>query len=95
MKRKKTFTKVWVSRLLVMGCIWITLSYVLAYLGKDQIAEQLSETVANVIISTILGYLCKSYFETKEEAKMKYLRERMHETEETIYEDKLETETYE
>lgn len=72
----RTFTKRWVSRLLWLGCIWISLSYVLAFLGSVQIAESLSSTVASVIIATILGYLCKSFFETREEEKLKYLREK-------------------
>ena len=74
-KPRATFTKKWVSALLLLGCIWITLSYVLAFLGAVQIAESLSSTVASVIIATILGYLCKSFFETREEEKLKYLRE--------------------
>ena len=73
---KKTFTKKWVSRLLWFGCIWISASYVLAFLGREQIAESLSETVAAVIIATILGYLCKAFFETREEELMKYKREK-------------------
>ena len=71
----KTFTKKWVSRLLLLGCIWITLSYVLAFMGAVQIAESLSSTVASVIIATILGYLCKAFFETREEERMKFKRE--------------------
>ena len=72
---KRTYTKTWVSRLLWFSCIWISLSYVLAFLGKEQIAESLSETVATVIIATMLGYLCKSFFETREEENLKYKRE--------------------
>lgn len=60
----QTFTKKWVNRLLYMGCIWITWSYILASFGKEAIAESLSETVANVIIATILGYMLKAFFET-------------------------------
>ena len=75
-KEKPTFTKRWVSRLLWLGCIWISLSYVLAFLGAVQIAESLSSTVASVIIATVLGYLCKSFFETREEERLKYKRER-------------------
>lgn len=75
-RKPTTFTKRWVSRLLWFGCIWITLSYVLALVGAVQIAESLSSTVATVIISTILGYLCKAFFETREEEKIKYLREK-------------------
>ncbi len=75
-RKNMTFSKVWVSRLLWFGCIWITLSYILAFIDRGQIAESLSSTVANVIIFTILGYLCKSFFETKEEEKVKYLRDK-------------------
>lgn len=74
--KNMTFSKTWVSRLLWLGCIWITLSYILAFFDKIQIAETLSGTVASVIIAVILGYLCKSFFETKEEEKLKYLREK-------------------
>lgn len=70
-----TTTKKWLSRLLCCSCVWITLSYVLAFFGHEQIAESLSETVATVIIATILGYLCKSFFETREEERLKYQRE--------------------
>ena len=63
-KSIKTFTKVWVGRLLWFGCLWITWSYILATLGKTDIAEALSQTVAKVIIATTLGYLLKAFFET-------------------------------
>ena len=74
--KKSTFTKKWVSRLLWLGCIWITLSYILAFRGAVQIAESLSSTVVSVMIATILGYLCKSFFETREEEKLKFEREK-------------------
>lgn len=75
-KKKPTYTKIWVSRLLWLGCIWITLSYILAFLDKVQIAESLSSTVASVIIATVLGYLCKAFFETREKEKLKYMRDK-------------------
>jgi hypothetical protein len=59
----QTFTKIWVNRLLWFGVTWITCSYILAFIGKESIAEALSQTVAEVIIATILGYLCKAFFE--------------------------------
>lgn len=70
-RNKNTFTKKWVSRLLWFGCVCISLSYALAFLGKEQIAESLSQTIATVVIATILGYLCKAFFETREEERMK------------------------
>lgn len=75
-KKETSFTKKWVSRLLWFGCLWVTLSYVLAFIGALQIAETLSSTVASVIIATILGYLCKAFFETREQEKLKYMREK-------------------
>jgi hypothetical protein len=65
----QTFTKKWVGRLLWFGCIWITWSYILATLGKTDIAEALSQTVAQVIIATTIGYLTKAFFETYSEKR--------------------------
>ena len=62
-----TFTKKMVIIILGVSILWVTLSYILAFMGKDYIAESLSSTVIQVDIATILGYLCKAYFETKEE----------------------------
>lgn len=70
----KTFTKIWVNRLLWFGCIWITWSYILATLGKTDIAEALSQTVAQVIIATTLGYLLKAFFETYSQKKNELIK---------------------
>lgn len=67
--RVDTFTKRWISRLLWFGCIWISLSYVLAFQGKYSIAETLSQTVCTTIIATTIGYLIKAFFETFFEKK--------------------------
>jgi hypothetical protein len=81
----RTFTKKWVNRLLWFGVIWITWSYILASFGKETIAEALSQTVAEVIIATVLGYLCKAFFETysqkKNELKEKEMKLNTSETE--------------
>lgn len=69
--RKKTFTKRAVKAILLIALADLQLSYVLAFLGREQIAETLSGDICNVIIGTIVGYLAKSYFETKEEEKNK------------------------
>ena len=73
---KTTFTKKWVNRLLWFGVIWISLSYLLAFLDRAQIAESLSSTVASVVIATTLGYLLKAFFETYCEKKNE-LREKL------------------
>lgn len=67
-KRQKkfvTFTKTWVPFILINAVIWVYLSYILAYLGREQIAENLSTQAIVSIISTISVYLIKSYLEKK------------------------------
>lgn len=91
-KQIHTFTKKWVSRLLWFGCIWISWSYVLASFDRVSIAETLSETVAKVIIATILGYLLKAFFETYSEKKNE-LREK--ELLNDIYEEENDDVDYE
>lgn len=70
----KTFTKKWVGRLMYIAVIDLQLSYLLAFLGREQIAEELSRTIVLEIIGVMLGYFGKSYFETREQEKVR-LRE--------------------
>lgn len=49
--------------------IWVTLSYVLAFMGRTEIAETLSGDVVKIVIATTLGYLLKAFFETYCEKK--------------------------
>ena len=58
-----TYTKSKVSLILGNAIVWVYLSYILAFLGKEDIAEQLSITVVKVIIYTFIPYLCKAFFE--------------------------------
>ena len=78
MKRKKkkarrssfsTFTKKWVSQLMYVAIFDIQLSYLLAFMGKEQIAETLSITVVTEIIGVMAVYFVKSFLETKEQEK--------------------------
>ena len=45
------------------GCAWVWCSYLLAYLGREQIAEQLSGKAVTEIIAVILAYAIKSLVE--------------------------------
>lgn len=67
----RTFTKKWVGRLMYIAVIDLQLSYILAFLGREQIAEELSRTIVIEIIGVMLGYFGKSYFETKEQEKVR------------------------
>ena len=72
----RTFTKRAVKAILFIDLLDLQLSYLLAFLGREQIAENLSSDITKVIIGTILGYLAKAFFETKEAEKV-----RLHEEE--------------
>ena len=69
-----TFTKKAVTAILEISLIDLQLSYVLAFMGKEQIAESLSSTIATTIIGVMIGYFAKSLFETFFEEREKRLR---------------------
>lgn len=70
----KTFTKRSVFLILVVSLIDLQLSYALAFMGKEQIAESLSSTIATTIIGVMVGYFLKALFETFFEEREKRLR---------------------
>lgn len=57
------FSKKLVWLFALNSVIWVYLSYMLAFLGKEQIAENLSEKVIIQIIGVTLIYCLKSLFE--------------------------------
>lgn len=75
-KRFRTFTKRAVKAILFIALLDLQLSYLLAFLGREQIAENLSSDITKVVIGTILGYLAKSFFETREEEKVRLEEQR-------------------
>lgn len=60
----ETYTKWAVTLVLTVALVDLQLSYILAFMGKEQIAESLSSTIAEVIVGVMLGYLAKALFET-------------------------------
>ena len=75
-----SFTKLWVGRLLIFFMACIASSYVLAFIGREQTLESLSQTVMTAGMAVFLGYLLKSFFETFSEEHNK-LKERLHNSE--------------
>lgn len=57
------FMKLLVGWMLGHATIWVYCTYVLAFLGKDSIAETLSGYVAVEILGTVFAYAVKSLFE--------------------------------
>jgi len=58
-----TTSKKLVWFLIINAVVWIYCSYLLAWFGREQIAESLSSNVCTVIIGGILGYLGTSTLE--------------------------------
>lgn len=73
--KKMTFTKIIVVVYSILFAAWVTLSYALAFMGRYEIAEELSSNVVIVGIAAILGYMLKAFFETRESEKIKLERE--------------------
>lgn len=67
----KTFTKRWLTIIMIFAIIDMQLTYVLAFLGKENIAEVLSQSIAIEIVAVFLIYCAKSFFGTKEAEKIK------------------------
>lgn len=59
----RSYTKNIVTFILVNAVIWVYLTYILAFMDKTAIAEQLSIVVVKVIIYTIMSYLVKALVE--------------------------------
>ena len=78
MKNKKiTYTKIMVTIYSIAIIVWITWSYILATLGFEEIVENLSVQVVIIGVASILGYFLKSFFETKEQEKIKLEKENL------------------
>lgn len=65
--RFDTFTKAMVALIILMACIDLQLSYVLAFLDKIQIAEELSKQVCTTILGVAFVYMVRAYFDSRAE----------------------------
>ena len=61
--KKTTTTKLVVWACIINGMLWVWASYILAYLGRAEIAESLSKVAITEIIGVVLIYCLKSLFE--------------------------------
>ena len=64
-KKYVTFTKRWFGIILKHSIVWVYLSYILAFMGKEQIAETLSITAVTTILGAFITYAIKSFGEKK------------------------------
>ena len=63
----ETYTKRLVAVIITVGIIDLQLSYILAFLGREEIAEKLSVQICITILGTALTYMIRAYFDTKAE----------------------------
>jgi len=61
--RIDSFTKVMVLILLINAIAWVWCSYGLAFLGRYEIAESLSQTAVTAILGAFISYAVKSAVE--------------------------------
>lgn len=68
-REKLQATKKYMTAILIISLLDMQLPFILAFLGKENIAETLGITVATEIVGVFAVYCLKSFFETKEERK--------------------------
>lgn len=65
----ETYTKRLVAIVVIVSLVDLQLTYVLAFLGRDQIAETLSNQICITILGTVLVYAIRAYFDTRAEKR--------------------------
>ena len=63
---KRTYTKIAVKWLLILGCINGTMPFVLAAFGREPVGE-IGIAWITEIVAVSLGYMLKAFWETKSE----------------------------
>jgi hypothetical protein len=71
----ETYMKRLVGCVTFVSLVDLQLSYILAFMGKDQIAESLSTQICITLLGTVFVYGIKAYFETKAEKNNELIRD--------------------
>lgn len=79
-KKVRQYTKKWVDIILTVSLLDVQFCFVLAFLGKDQIAETLGIAIITEIVAIGLGYMLKAYFETNSQKRNEIEMERIKRT---------------
>ena len=74
---RNTFTKKMVKIIIAVALIDMQLPFILAFMDKMNIAEELGKLIVTEIIGVVLVYCLKAFFETREEEKNRIEEERM------------------
>ena len=63
-KSIRTFTKKWVDIILTISLIDVQLVFILAFFGKEQIAENLGMCIVTEVVAIAIGYFIKAFMES-------------------------------
>lgn len=77
-RKYHTYTKRMMTRIISIALMDMQFPFVLALLGREQIAETLGGLIVTEIVGVFLVYCIKSFFETKESEKVR-LQEQLNE----------------
>lgn len=69
--RQRTYTKSMMNRIITVALVDMQFPFVLALLGREQIAETMGGLIVTEIVGVFLVYCAKSFFETKESEKIR------------------------
>lgn len=69
--RQRTYTKKMMNRIITVALVDMQFPFVLALLGREQIAETMGGLIVTEIVGVFLVYCAKSFFETKESEKIR------------------------
>ena len=70
-QRYHTYTKRMMTRIITVALLDMQFPFILALLGREQIAETLGGLIVTEIVGVFLVYCVKSFFETKESEKIR------------------------
>lgn len=77
-RRHHTYTKRMMDRIINVALIDMQFPFLLALLGREQIAETLGGLIVTEIVGVFLVYCAKSFFETKEEQRVRLKEQYMY-----------------
>lgn len=75
-KPNKEYSKKLATIILIIALIDIQLTYVLAFFGKESIAETLSVTLVTEVVAVFGIYCAKAFWGKKNEEEMKFEKEK-------------------
>lgn len=80
--RQRTYTKKMMNRIITVALVDMQFPFVLALLGREQIAETMGGLIVTEIVGVFLVYCAKSFFETRESEKIRIQEIQLAEDEE-------------